>query len=162
METIKVCRHPAASAHIGACVCTRSRGLLIPNPSLELTGQTSHYKTRHPSAGTQTRCAWFKCFSFFYPLQFFHLLNELQLKCVTDLIRQESLRGGGCRTAAAARSSLEPDEWFDARAAWGHFLLSSELHMAPHQEELNQRCRSPCVTLQQGQLSWIYLTWRLI
>lgn len=38
-------------------VCTRSRGLLIPNPSLELTGQMSHYKTRHPSAGTQTRCA---------------------------------------------------------------------------------------------------------
>lgn len=32
-------------------------------------------------------------------------------------------------------------------AAWGHFLLSADLHMAPHQEELNQCCCSLHVKL---------------
>lgn len=159
METIKVCRHPAASAHIGACVCVcvlTGAVKKYPTPEFALSWQGKCLIIKH---GTQTRCAWFKCFSFFTP----SILPFAEWAAVEmrDWFNK-SLRGGGCRTAAAARSSLEPSEWFDARAAWGHFLLSSELHMAPHQEELNQRCRSPRVTLQQGQFSWIYLTWRLI
>lgn len=43
---------------------------------------------------------------------------ELRLKCVTDLIRRESLRGGGA-AETAARLSPEPSERPDARCCTG-------------------------------------------
>lgn len=76
------------------------------------------------------------------------------LKCVTDLIRRVFPRRGA---AAVAPFSLEPRDgpvkWFDA-CCTGPLLLSTELHMAPHQEELNQRCCSPHVkTAARGSLA---------
>lgn len=65
---------------------------------------------------------------------------------------------GGCSSSSVFPPRLSPEmapvKWFDACCKGGHFLLSTELHMAPHQEELNQRCRSPHVrTAARGSLA---------
>lgn len=69
-------------------------------------------------------------------------MYELQLKCVTDLIRRECLGGGGLQHSSSSSSPTMALLSGSMLAAWGHFLLSTELHMAPHQEELNHCCCS--------------------
>lgn len=128
------------------CVWEPLKNRALVQSTVTLSQHRPCYSTRSPLLVTHHACT----LPTFIPLS---CLLPFAERAAVEM-RERFNKQGGCARSGPAR-------WSEAGCTRAHVLLSTQLHMAPHQEELNQRCCSPHVrTAARLQLSWIYSTTR--